>query len=193
MKISLMILNVLFSISVFAAPPAGSADVPAALKEDSLYQLDNTWVNQDGKTVTLKDFRGHPVIISMVYLTCKYLCPTIISEIQGIENKLSEKTKANTRIVLVSFDPDRDTVQVMKAYMAKRKLDPNRWSFLTNSKDSKNRELAVLLNFKYQKTEDGEFSHSFLITILDKEGVVAKRQEGANKPPQVLVDAIEAL
>ncbi|MCB0349985.1 MAG: SCO family protein, partial [Bdellovibrionales bacterium] len=124
----------------------------ANLSEDSLYNLDTKWTNQDGKSVQLKDYLGQPVILSMVYLTCGFMCPTIISEIQSIEAKLDKKIRKDVRVVLVSFDPDRDTPENMKAYAKKRKLDPSKWVMLTNKDDSKIRELAAVLGFKYQKT-----------------------------------------
>ena len=165
------LLLFLFPLFAFSAP----------YQEDSFYNLETEWTNQDGKTVQLKEFEGHPVVLSMVYMTCPFLCPTITSDIQVIEKNIPEKLRKETRFILVSFDPERDTPQTMKAFMEKRKLDPARWTLMSSKKESKLRELAGLLNFKYQKLQDGEFSHSYLIQALDRKGSPRARVEAVNQ------------
>lgn len=166
----------------------------SALNSDSVYNLDSKWVNQDGKAVQLKDYRGRPVIIAMVYLTCKFLCPTIISDVQRVEAKLSGKAKERIQVILVSFDPDRDTPEKMRAFGVKRGLDFKHWSLITQKDESNLRELAGVLGFKYQKQEGGtEFSHAFLITVLDSEGLIKASLEGANKDVAPFVAEVEKL
>ena len=181
MKVFLVVL--LFPVLILASE----------IKSDSFFQINTEWQNQDGKTVQFKDFQGHPVVLSMVYMTCPFLCPTITSDIQRIELKLSEKQKKNTRFVLVSFDPERDTPKKMKAFMKKHKLDSERWVLLSSKKEPKLRELAGIMNFKYQKLEDGEFSHSYIIQALDKDGIPAARIEGANQDIKPFAEALSKL
>lgn len=164
---------ILFLISVSAR----GAEVP----DESLFQIDSEWTNQSGRTMKLTELRGHPVVIAMVYMTCPFLCPTITSDIQRIEKELPAKVKNNVRFVLISFDPDRDTPEKMQAFMKKRNLHPDRWILLTSAKPSALREIAGVLNFKFQKIEKGEFSHSYIISVLDPEGRIALRIEGANQ------------
>lgn len=169
------------------------SQIAFALDENSLYQIGSKWTNQEGKEIELKEFGGRPTLIALVYLTCKYICPTIISEVKDLEVSLSKEARGKIQVILISFDPTRDTPTVMKSYMAKRQLDPNHWTFLTNKNESKIRELAVTLNFKYQKTDDGEFTHSFLIGLLDSQGVLKARIDSANQPKKVLIDEIQKL
>ena len=164
------------------------------ISTNSVYNLESKWINQDGLELQLRSYKGHRVIIAMVYLTCKFLCPTIISDVQKIESKLSAKSKEDVRIILVSFDPNRDTTKAMKAYAKKRKLDLKRWSLISQKDESNIRELAAVLGFKYQKQEGGtEYSHSFQITALDKEGVIKAQIDGANKDPGEFVQEIEKM
>lgn len=161
------------------------------LPGNSLYQMNSTWINQDGHEIELASLRGKATILSMVYLSCQYICPTVISEVQNIESKLDQKTKDKIQIVLVSFDPIRDTPPIMKSYAEKRKLNLQRWMFLTNPNESKIRELAVALNFKYQKNANGDFTHSFMIFVLDEDGVIQAHIEGANQDLTPLIKALE--
>lgn len=166
-----------------------AGDLPGA----SLYQMESKWVDQDGKAFVLKDFQGKPTLLSMVYLSCTYICPTIISEVQALEDKLSKKAKENLQIVLVSFDPVRDTPAVLKSYAVSRKLDLSRWKLITNNSESKIRELAVATNFKFRKDDKGEFTHSYMILLLDQKGVIQSRLDGANLDHKPMIDTIENL
>lgn len=164
---------------------------PAKLPSDSVYQLGSAWTDQDGKVVKLADLAGQPVVLSLVYLSCHYTCPTTITEMQGIRGKLDAKTRAQTRFVLISIDPERDTPQAMQAYTKKRKLDSKEWTFLTAKSDREVRELAVALSYQYQKAKDGEFAHSFIIYVLDKNGVIKDRVIGANQDKAALIKALQ--
>jgi protein SCO1/2 len=163
------------------------------LPGDSIYQMGSKWITSEGKMIELKDFAGKPTILSMVFLSCKYLCPTIISEIQKVESKIDPKIREKIRVVLVSFDPKSDTPQVMKAYAKKRKLDNQHWVFITNKDDSKIRELAAILNFKYKKEKDGDFTHSFMYLFLNEKGEILSRVDSAEQDTKQIVEAINKL
>lgn len=163
------------------------------LPGNSLYQLDSKWIDQDGKEFELKDLQGTPTLLSMVYLSCKYICPAVTSEVQTLESELSKKLKKSFKIVLVSFDPERDTPQALKKYADQRKLDLSRWRLVTNKNESKIRELAVATNFKYMKDEKGEFTHSYMILLLDQNGVIQSRLDGANLDHKPMIEKLKAL
>lgn len=165
----------------------------AELPGDSLYQVSTKWINQEGKAQALSEFRGHPVIFSMVYLSCKYTCPTVVSEIQNVISKLNAKQQGQVRAVLVSFDPKRDTPKEMKKFLVKRNLDPKTWNFLTSQQEAKIRELAATINFKYKNDDSGEFTHSFLVAVLDENGVLKAKLDGANQNKEPLVKEIQKI
>ncbi|MEK9763155.1 MAG: hypothetical protein VW729_10780 [Deltaproteobacteria bacterium] len=51
-------------------------------------------------------------------------------------------------------------------------------------------EMAALLGVRFRKELDGTFSHSNLITLLDKEGVIIFRLEGLRQDPALLIQTI---
>lgn len=163
------------------------------LPSDSIFQLDTKWINQDGKSMALSDFREHPIIFSMVYLSCKYTCPTVVSEIQNLVSKLTLKEKNKIRVVLVSFDPKHDTPDEMRKFLIKRNLDPKIWNFLTHSDEKKIRELAAAINFKYKKDNTGEFTHSFVVAVYDTEGVLRAKLNGVNQSKDALIKEIQKI
>lgn len=170
----------IFLIFLFVSGLHAETPPAQALPGASIYNLDTTWTNQDGKKMKLGDLRGHPVLITMVYLTCGYACPTMITEMKDIEAKFTNEQKQDLRVLMISFDPKRDTPKAMRQYMEKRKLDQSRWSFMTSNDEGKIRELAAVLNFKYQKTDDGEYTHSSVIAVLDRQGVLLSTDQGAS-------------
>lgn len=145
------------------------AQVAQALPPDSIYQVQSHWIDQDGKGLVLADLKGRPVALSMVYLSCTYTCPTTVTHLQSLEKLLSEKAKKEIQFILVSFDPKRDTPELMKTFAKKHALSQN-FRMITSKSESSLRELSNLIDFKYKKTADGEFEHSFGIVALDRSG-----------------------
>ncbi|HET7542807.1 MAG TPA: SCO family protein [Polyangiaceae bacterium] len=170
--------------------PAGA--VGAEAPKTSLYDLPLALTDQDGRGIGLDVFRGHPVVISMIYTRCGYACPTLISDIKRLERSLASKVRDDLRVLLVSIDPERDTPERLKAVAVERKLDERRWR-LTRAEGEQVRELAAVLGLKYRKLENGEFNHSSVIALLDRTGVVTERVEGLSQPLDVLEDRVRAV
>lgn len=161
-----------------------------ALSDESIYNSDAQLLNTQGKTVSLKELRGKPVVISMAYTSCAYACPMILAQMQQLEKELQAKGKKDVQFVLVSFDPKKDTPNVMKDYAEKRKLS-SQWKLFTAQDDKAPREIANLLDIKYKKMENGmDYDHSFVIAVLSADGVVKGRQVGADKDPKDLAKFI---
>lgn len=142
----------------------------------SLYQLDATFTDDRGETVTLAAFRGQPVVLTMFFASCGYACPMLVSDITRIRAMLSAGLRENAAIVLVSFDTERDTPAVLANYRAERSLD-GQWHLLHGGTDAVS-ELAALLGVKYRRETNGMFSHSNLITVLNHEGEIIHQREG---------------
>jgi len=157
------------------------------LPTDSIYQVKSSWVDQFGKKVELASLAGKPVALSMIYLSCKFSCPTTVLHMKELQKLLPESLKHEVKFVLVSFDGEHDTPAVMKKYAAKRHLAFPEWRFITTKNEADVRELASLIDFKYKKTGDGDFEHSFGIVALDASGRVLGSTIGATMKEQDLV------
>jgi protein SCO1/2 len=94
--------------------------------------------------------------------------------------------------LLVSFDVERDTVEALKAYRAKKDLATARWTLLRGKEDDV-RELAALLGINYQRDARGQFSHSNTISVLNAGGELIFQQTGLNKDSKETVAAIEKM
>lgn len=161
--------------------------IPASTAtEGSLFDLDDMWTTQDNKMFHWKDQKGEPMIVSMFYASCQSVCPRIVTDIQLIGKKIAQKTGKPPKVVLVSFDPEKDTPESLKAYAKKMELGDN-W-YLLNGKDDSVRTISVLLGISYQKTSGNDFNHSTVISLVSKEGKILSRIEGVGADSSSIVE-----
>lgn len=163
----------------------------AQAAEPSVYDFHKAFVNQEGEKVTLAQLgRGHPVLITMFYGTCPYACPMLISRMKRLEAKLTPEQRADLRVVLVTFDPRRDSVASLKELGSLHRVDAARWSFLRTDDERVVREMAAILGIKYRFQNDGSINHTSVITLLDPEGAVSARMDGLDLPDETILDAV---
>ena len=110
-----------FSATVLAAalagcgqdkPPFQSVDVTGAD-----YAKDIRLPDADGKPRSLQDFRGKLVVVFFGYTQCPDVCPTALNDLAEVKRQLGPDGD-KLQGVFVTVDPERDTPQVLKAYMA---------------------------------------------------------------------------
>jgi len=177
-------------------PPVASAHALPAASEPVLnapiYDLELEITDQHGESIRFDVFRDHPVILSMFYATCPYACPTLISDIKRIDQKLSAAERSQVRVLLVTFDPDRDTPEKLAELAKTHAVDTKRWKFARASKEA-TRDLAAVLGLKYRQLPSGQFNHSSVITVVDGKGMIRARTEGLESENQQLVAKLHEL
>lgn len=167
----------------------GMVATDAALPTTSLYQLDGDWTDQTNTQRDLVDFRGEIVITAMVFTHCQYACPLILQDLRGIQAQIPEDKQGDIRWLLVSMDSERDTPAVLADYAAKNSLPPESWTLL-HGDDYAVRTIAAVLGVNYVKGANGNFSHSNIITVLNRDGSVAHKLEGLNADSSDCVKAV---
>ena len=73
--------------------------------------------DQFGQQRTLADFKGQVVVVFFGYTQCPDFCPTTLGEWVQVKQALGEKGK-RLQAVFITVDPERDTPELLKAYMA---------------------------------------------------------------------------
>jgi protein SCO1/2 len=164
----------------------------ADIKGDSIYNITSKWKTSDNKEISLIDLKGKPLVAAMVYTSCPYACPLITADIKRIEKELPKEMKNSVSYILFSFDPDRDSPKVLKAFSDKKHLNAKQWHLLTSNVQTV-RELAAVLGIKYKKTAGGDFEHSNIIFVIDKDGVIRHQQVGLNQDPAATIDVLKKL
>lgn len=182
--------------------PADTISEQAELKQQQQKQLreqgayifpqpinvtDVPFINEEGQTVGKTDNLGNWSFLFFGYTFCPDVCPTTLAVMQQMWVQLSPEIQAQTQVVLVSVDTQRDTPEQLKTYMDY--FDPSFTAF--TSKPASLRSFAAQLNAVYAKVErknkQGEtdeklgylMDHSANIAILDPNG----NYYGFIKPP----------
>jgi protein SCO1/2 len=160
-----------------------------ALPGDSIYQLDATLTDQRGQPIKLDAARGQPVLVSMFYTSCQFVCPMLIDAARDTQAALPEAQRRRVKVLLVSFDPARDTPDKLAAMAKERGLDASQWT-LARTDPATVRKIAALLKFQYRALPDGEFNHSAELILLDGDGRIATRTSMLAGADERMVGAI---
>lgn len=160
------------------------------ISSQSIYQLTDTFQTQENRNLTLSSFAGKPTIVGMIFTNCTYACPRLTADIKDIEEKFKEEN-GKINFLLVSFDSKRDGPAQLKEFAEKSGLDAN-WTLLHGSEEAV-RTLSVLLNVQFEKDAEGNFSHSNIISVLDKGGILRFQKEGLNADQSETIANIQEL
>lgn len=149
------------------AAPIKTNYIPVARSANPLRAFKFT--NEIGRAVSLSDFRGQAIALTFFFTRCPIpeFCPRLSRNFQEVEHQLSAMQNAptNWHLLSVTFDPEHDTPEVLKAYGTTYGYDPAHWSFLTGPKD-KIAELARFCDVKYEP-DNGSFNHNVRTLIID--------------------------
>jgi protein SCO1 len=78
--------------------------------------------DHNGKPRTLADFKGKVVVIFFGFTQCPDVCPTSMAELAEVKKSLG-KDGDRLQGLFITVDPERDTPEVLKAYMTN--FDPS--------------------------------------------------------------------
>lgn len=127
-------------------------------------------VNQDGDTVTDKNYEGTIYVADYFFTTCKSICPKMTTELLRVQEKFSY-TNGLVQILSHTVNPEDDSVPVLRAYADMVHADTKMWNFVTGDKKHLY-ELArngYLLNAMEGDGGPDDFIHSELFILVDKE------------------------
>lgn len=155
--------------------------MPMGLSKDessSLFLLNQTWKNKASKEMKLKDLKGFPAVITMIFTSCLGACPTMISNMKKFDAELNDSEKKKIRFYAFSMDPKRDSPEVLQKFYEKMSLD-DRWELFTSNEEQA-RELSIALGFSYMQIDGGDFTHSSTLYLMSADGVIlSKYDQGA--------------
>lgn len=159
------------------------------LNEMSIYNLPSNWNTQNGNQISFIDLKGQPLVVVMIYTSCQTACPRLVADMRFIEEKVGTKAGTQPRYVLVSIDPLVDTPERLKKFADENEMNADQWLFLQGTEDSV-RDFANILSVKYKKINPMDFSHSNIISVFDKDGVLQYQKEGLGLENDEIVNQI---
>ena len=170
--------------------PANCADgLPSSkFSEKSLYNLNSTWTTDSGQELKLSALHGRLQVMALFFTSCQHSCPLIVNDMKAIEKALPAKLRGKVDFLLVSIDPDRDTLAALRAFRQQHGLAAD-WRILRGSPEDVKR-LADLVGFSYYPGSQLQFAHSLLITELNPTGDIIFQQSGSGAPPREAVAAL---
>ena len=160
---------------LFEPPPPGSYSLPEILRVD-----DHELLGSDGERHPLLGLsEGEVALVSFVYLSCGEACPLATATLHRLDRALAadESLSSRVQLVSVSFDPERDTPEVL-AELRSRLEPKGRWRFLTA--DSPAQIAPVLADFgqdavwipSQQGQAPDRLRHVLKLFLVDAEGAV---------------------
>ncbi len=98
------------------AGPGSTASFRAVDITGAEYARQISLQDPDGKPRTLADFKGKVAVVFFGYTQCPDVCPTTMAELAQVKKSLGADGE-RIQGVFVTIDPERDTPELLKAYM----------------------------------------------------------------------------
>jgi protein SCO1 len=161
--------------------PAVSYHVPAAGDAVPDFRLKN----QDGRAIHLGQFKGKALLVTFIYTRCPLpdFCPRVTRNFAALEKQIAATPGLRgTHLLCVSFDPEHDTPERLRAYGAQyigsdAKSAFADWDFAVPEKPVLV-EMAKWFDVGLSDATDGSITHTLSTTLIGADGRVVKFYPG---------------
>lgn len=191
-------------IGIIAAPDPNR---PAPPVNESFAQIGKevpnfSLTNQDGKKISLKDFRGKALAITFIYRECPLpdYCIRMSQNFSDLANRFRNDpdAKDHIRLLSISFDPERDTPEKLKQYGIgylgnSSPPDFTIWQLAVGS-DQEVRAIADFFGLQYEVDPENktQFNHSLRTAVIAPSGKVTKIFPGNDWTPDDLARELKS-
>jgi protein SCO1/2 len=154
--------------------------------------------NQDGRAIHLAQFRGKELLITFIYTRCPIpnFCPRVTRNFAAIGKQLAADSSllSHTQLLSVSFDPEHDTPERLRAYGAQyigsdAKGAFVHWDFAVPQKPVLT-EMARYFDVGITAGPDGTINHTLSTTLIGRNGKVVHFYPGNEWTPEEVVTDI---
>lgn len=187
-----------------------TAPVPGTYKLPVLGQAsDGNVLDSEGRATTLHKLMGNTanpdkvVLLSFIYATCSDIngCPLATAVFHKIKNRLEKEPElaSHLRLITLSFNPEHDTPERMKAYGASLQGKGVEWLFLTTRSEQelqpilKNYKQAVEKVYDAKGKFTGTFSHNLRVYLIDQHKQLRNIYNTELLHPDTLISDIKTL
>lgn len=142
---------------------------------------DFSFINQNGKTITQKDYEGKIYVADFFFTTCGSICPKMTTNLSDIQKAFANNPKV--KLLSHTVFPETDSVPVLKAYAKKHRVDDNKWNLVTGDK----KEIYTMARKSYLAVKLGKPSelydmvHTENFVLVDTKKRVRGFYDGTNK------------
>ena len=145
---------------------------------------DFTLRNQDGERVSMRQFRGRPVVVTFLYTTCEDTCPLQAQTIRGALDQLGHDVPA----LAIAVDPPRDTPERARRFLAEQRVT-GRLDFVLGSRA----ELRPVWDGFFIAPQTVTQEHQARFTLVDKRGFQRVCYPGFEATPERLAHDLRIL
>jgi protein SCO1/2 len=149
-------------------------------------------LTQNGERLQLSTLRGRPLVVSMIYTSCKHICEPTTAELRrAVREARATLGQSSFAVLSVSFDTRNDTPERMAQFARTLRIDDPQWYFATADEPT----IAVLskdLGFTYAPAAGG-FEHLVQTTLLDDRGRVFRQLYGQTFSGPMLTDPLRRI
>jgi protein SCO1/2 len=176
---------------VTAAMPAFDYDLALKTSQQAIgNQVGNyTFTNAKGSRLALSDFRGKPLVISMVFTSCFQICPMTTRHLSKVVEKARDALGHDSfSVAVIGFDSKVDTPDAMQYFANKQGVSDKNWNLLSITAEDVD-SLSKDIGFIYFPSSNG-FDHIIQATVIDAEGKVYRQVYGQVFETPLLVDPL---
>jgi protein SCO1 len=166
-----------------AAKPTAAMHIPEPGDEVPDFKL----VNQNGKQISLHQYRGQTLLLTLIYTRCPFpdFCPRVSHEFAAINQQIRADPAryGKTHLLSISFDPVHDTPKVLRAYGFASAGGKNpslfkQWEF-SSIPQAELPEFARYFALTYEQ-DGGLITHSLSTAVISPDGKIFKWYHGAD-------------
>jgi protein SCO1 len=117
--------------------------------------------DQDGEPISMREFRGRPVLVTFLYTSCEETCPLQAQTVRGALDELGHDVPA----IAIAVDPPRDTPERARAFLADQRA-LGRLDFVLGSRA----ELRPLWKGFAIQPQSVTQEHQARFTLVDERG-----------------------
>jgi len=145
---------------------------------------DFTLPDQDGRPVSMRDFRGKPVAVTFLYTHCRDTCPAQAQTLRGALDLLGHDVPA----LAIAVDPPNDTRDSAKAFLSRQRVS-GRIDFVLGTRA----QLAKLWKGFSILPQSVTVEHQSRFTLVDKRGFQRIGYPGSEATPERLAHDLRLL
>ena len=153
---------------------------PAAVKAVAVGETvpDFRLTDQKRRQVALADLRGKVVAINFVYTRCVLpnFCLRIANNFAVLQKRFKGQLGRDLVLLTITFDPVRDTPDILAQYADGLKADPENWRFLTGAVPDVQRVCDLFGVDAF--LDEGLMSHNLHTALIDRQGKLVANIEG---------------
>ena len=154
---------------------------------------DFTLTDSTRAPATLSSFAGKIVVMNFVYTRCALpqFCLRMSNTFSVLQKRFSNVLGRDVQLLTVTFDPERDTPDVLAAYARQWNADAQGWRFLTGSVAEVRRVCALFGVEAFP--DEGLMSHMVRTVLVGRDGRLLANIEGNAFTPEQLGDLLRTL